>query len=287
MGPLGPASAIEDGFMDRSDKRLAGARAAYDRDGWYCLGSAFDSAEVALLRERVEQITAVPRPEVVYEQGSHHVRAIHGCHRYDDVCARLTRLPRLVDLAEAFVGEPVYVYQFKVNLKQPYHGAPWPWHQDFAFWREEDGMPAAKAVNLVLLLDATFAGNGPLLVIPGTHHLGLLDMPDDAGKPPRGDWRNHVSADLTYTVSADIVSQLAARSGVEPILGPAGTVYAFHPSIVHSSSDNRSPHRRAIMLITYNAVSNAPANPSRPAFLVDTDTTPVARLAGDVLLPAG
>ncbi len=274
------------GPLDSSTESLADARVAYDRDGWYCHSSALAPDEVALLRERVEGIISQPRPEVVYERGSHDVRAIHGCHRYDNVCARLTRLPRLVDLAEALVGEPVYVYQFKVNLKPPHHGAAWPWHQDFAFWREEDGMPAAKAVNLALLLDEADLSNGPLLVVPGTQHLGLLDMPDDGCRPPRGDWRNHVSADLTYTVSADVVSQLVARSGIKPMLGPAGTVYAFHPSIVHSSSDNHSPYRRALLLITYNAVSNAPANPSRPAFLVDTDTTAVSRLAVDRLISA-
>jgi ectoine hydroxylase len=272
--------------MDSSVQSLKNEKSAYDRDGWCRHPSALHPDEVTLLRERVDFICSQPRPEIVYEQGSCDVRAIHGCHRYDNVCAQLTRLPRLVNLAETLIGEPVYVYQFKVNLKQPYHGASWPWHQDFAFWREEDGMPAAKAVNLALLLDAADLSNGPLLVISGTQHIGLLDMPDDSCKPPRGDWRDHVSADLTYAVSTDAASRLAAQSGITPLLGPPGTIYAFHPSIVHSSSDNHSPHRRALLLITYNAISNAPANPTRPAFLVDPDTTAVARLAVDQLLPA-
>jgi ectoine hydroxylase len=272
--------------MDSNGDNLAGARAAYDRDGWYRLHTALDSDEVALLCERIERIISQPRPEVVHERDGHHVRAVHGCHRYDDVCSRLTRLPRLVDLAEALVGEPVYVYQFKVNLKQPHHGAAWPWHQDYAFWREEDGMPAPKAVNLALLLDAADLGNGPLLVIPGSQCLGLLDMPAGGARAPHGDWRNHVSADLTYTVSAEVAGRLAARSGTRPLLGPAGTIYAFHPSIVHASSDNHSPDRRSLLLITYNAVSNAPARPTRPAFLVDTDVAAVTRLTVDRLLPA-
>jgi ectoine hydroxylase len=274
-------------YMNSSAQILVNAKSVYDRDGWYRHTSALCPDEVALLCERVDWMCKQSRPEVVYEQGSHDVRAIHGCHRYDDVCAQLTRLPRLVDLAEALIGEPIYVYQFKINLKQPFRGVSWPWHQDFAFWREEDGMPAAKAVNLALLLDTADLSNGPLLVISGSQRRGLLnDVSGDGRKPPHGDWRNHVSADLTYTVGTDVASQLAAQSGTTPLVGPPGTIYAFHPSIVHSSSDNRSPHRRALLLITYNAVSNAPANPTRPAFLVDPDTTPVARLSADRLLPA-
>jgi ectoine hydroxylase len=63
------------------------------------------------------------------------------------------------------------------------------------------------------------------------------------------------------------------------MLGPAGTLTAFHPNLVHSSSDNLSPDRRAVLLITYNAVGNAPIQPTRPDFLVDRDATPVRPMA--------
>jgi ectoine hydroxylase len=183
--------------MDSSAQSLVDAKSVYDRDGWYRHTSALGSDEVALLHERVDWICSQSRPEVVYERGSYDIRAIHGCHRYDNVCAQLTRLPRLVDLAEALAGEPLYVYQFKMNLKQPHHRASWPWHQDFTFWREEDGMPARKAVNIALLLDTADLSNGPLVVISGRQHLGLLDMTDDGCKPSRSGRRDHVPARST------------------------------------------------------------------------------------------
>jgi L-proline 4-hydroxylase len=255
---------------------------AYHREGWCRTGFRLAASEVALLRERVDGISAQTRPEVVYERDGETVRAIHGCHRYDEVCARLVRLPSLVDLAEALLGEPVYVYQFKVNLKHPGVGHAWPWHQDYTFWREEDGMPTANAVSIMVLLDDVDESNGPLVVVPGSHRSGLFDVPSRAAGSG-GDWRENVSADLTYTVSDRRAGRLSGQYGTRAIVGPAGSVYAFHPVLVHSSSDNLSTRRRAILLVTYNAVSNAPDRPTRPVFLVDTDTTAVTRLATDRL----
>jgi ectoine hydroxylase len=255
------------------------AKATYDRDGWYQSPEPLAEDLIRKLRDSVERISLESRPEVVYEEASRVVRAIHGCHEFDEVCARLVRLPVLLDLAHTLIGDPVYVYQFKVNLKQPYAGAAWPWHQDYAFWHREDGMPSDLAVNLAIFLDDTYDDNGPLRVIPGTHRLGVISSGDGSMARVAGDWQKHVSADLEHTVPLEYVDQLIEKRGQQLLVGPAGTLCAFHPSIVHSSSDNLSGNRRALLLVTYNLVSNAPAHPSRPEFLVGRDTTPVVRLA--------
>ncbi|WP_251095893.1 phytanoyl-CoA dioxygenase family protein [Streptomyces sp. Caat 7-52] len=248
-------------------------KSAYDKDGHCSLPYRFTDGSVELLRRRVAAISAQTRPEVVHEKDSGAVRAIHGCHEFDDVCRALVSHPVLVELARTLIGGPVYVYQFKVNLKQAREGAAWPWHQDFAFWSEEDGMPRPDAVNIAVPLDDVHEDNGPLLVIPGSHDLGLFDLPVRSERT--SDWRQHVSDDLAYTVSAERAERMIEERGKALILGGAGSLHAFHPSIVHSSSNNRSADRRALLLITYNAVDNAPAEPTRPLFLVGRDTTPV------------
>ncbi|MFE7097147.1 phytanoyl-CoA dioxygenase family protein [Streptomyces erythrochromogenes] len=266
---------------------LSELKSVYDRDGSCPLPHRFDDASVELLRERVARISAQRRPEVVHEKDSDVVRAIHGCHEFDDVCASLVRHPLLVELAETLIGGPVYVYQFKVNLKQAREGAAWPWHQDFAFWSEEDAMPRPDAVNLAIPLDDVHEENGPLVVVPGSHTMGLFDLPAKA-QDGTSDWRRHVSNDLAYTVDPARAQRLIEQNGKRTILGEAGSLHAFHPSIVHSSSNNRSADRRALLLITYNAVANAPAEPTRPAFLVGRDTTPLTARQDDRLglLPA-
>ncbi|GAA2460477.1 phytanoyl-CoA dioxygenase family protein [Streptomyces macrosporus] len=248
--------------------------AAYRRDGYFRFPYRFHGESVRLLRERVSAISRQRRPEVVHEKDTDTVRAVHGCHAFDDLCRALVRHPRLVALAEALLGGPVYTYQFKVNLKRAREGAAWPWHQDFSFWREEDGMARPDAVNIAVPLDAVHPDNGPLVVIPTSHTLGLLDLPENSDNS-RGDWRQHVSANLAYTVKADRAEELMRQRGRKPILGPAGSIHVFHPSIVHSSSNNTSSDGRALLLITYNRVDNAPKNPTRPEFLVSRDSTAI------------
>ncbi|TDD61274.1 phytanoyl-CoA dioxygenase [Kribbella antibiotica] len=248
----------------------------YHDRGWVVLAEGIDQQTLAELRDSVTRISALEREEVVHETGGEVVRALHGCHRFDDVCARLVRHPRLVDLAEALIGDQVYVYQFKVNLKNPRVGQQWPWHQDFAFWSIEDGMPAPDAVNIAINLDEVHEGNGPLTVLTGSHALGVVGQ---SGSAASGDWRQHVSADLAHSVPADLAAELATKHQPEQLVGPAGAVAAFHPNIVHSSSDNLSADRRTVLFITYNSIKNVPSRVSRPEFLVDRDTTPVTKLA--------
>lgn len=259
--------------MSQAVISLNAAKGAYEESGWYRSSVQLGGETLDKIRQAVDELSREVRPEVVYEKGTDVVRAIHGCHLYDETMAMLVRFPLFVELAVALVGDSVYVYQFKVNMKQPYEGAAWPWHQDFAFWKSEDGMPEDRAVNIAVLIDDTDKDNGPLRVVPGTHRLGLVGVKDDA--PRSGNWRNHVAADLEHTVPVDVAERLESERGSELITGPAGSVYAFHPSIVHASSSNLSPSRRALLLITYNATSNAVHSSPRPEFLVGTDLRPV------------
>jgi ectoine hydroxylase len=267
--------------MPLSTQDLGIAKAEYETAGYYRHVDSLGAENIGKIRDSVERISRETRPEVIFEKDTNVVRAVHGCHLFDETSAKLVRLPLLLGLAEALVGEPVYVYQFKVNLKQPFEGAAWPWHQDYTFWRNEDGMADDRAVNIAVLLDETHESNGPLQVLPGTHRLGLVETADQAERS--GDWRQHVSADLEYTVPDDAAERLEKEYGKQLIVGPVGSIFAFHPSIVHSSSSNRSPDRRAMLLVTYNAVSNAPQSSPRPEFLVSKDTTPVTAVADNRL----
>ncbi len=254
----------------------------YIRDGWCTLPYRLEPAILSSIRASIERISEMEREEVVCEQDGRTVRALHGCHRFDPVCAELVGLPLLVDVAEALIAGEVYVYQFKVNIKSAGNGEKWPWHQDFAFWKYEDGMPTDRAVNIAINLDDVHESNGPLQVLTGTHKLGLADP--GPGDSNGGDWREHVSSNLTYTVSDDRVDRLKESHPVQLLVGPPGTISAFHPSIVHASSPNRSSDRRTVLFITYNSLENAPKHPRRPNFLVDRSVTPVKRLVTPLAL---
>lgn len=265
-------------MTESTPKAASTARASYAEKGWFVAPERLGTEALDRIRGSVNDISATVRPEVVYEEGTKVVRAVHGCHRYDRTCAELVRHPMLLDLAEELIGGPVYLYQFKVNVKSPREGREWPWHQDYAFWAHEDGMPGSDAVNIAVNLDDVHEVNGPLTVLSGSHTLGLVEEVGEAGGRAGQDWREHVSAKLSHTVSESRVETLVHDFPPEKLLGPAGAITAFHPSIVHSSSANLSADRRAMLLLTYNSVDNVPTRLSRPEFLVDRDTTPVRRM---------
>jgi L-proline 4-hydroxylase len=245
----------------KAEKPLVDLKSSYERDGWIEYPYRLSGSTLELLRERIESISLLVRPEVVYEQGTKTVRAILGCHAFGDACSALVRHPQLLALAEALLGRSVYVYQFKVNIKQAHEGAAWSWHQDFTFWSEKDGMPRPDAVNIAFPLDGTYEGNGPLVLIPGSHRLGIHNLPKMESGGRKSDWRQHISANLAYTVKSDHAESLSRMNGKKSLISQSGSIYAFHPSIVHSSSNNLSADRRALLIITYNAIDNAPSAP--------------------------
>ena len=79
-----------------------------------------------------------------------------------------------MEAAQRILQDEVYVHQFKVNAKLAFRGEVWEWHQDYIFWRNEDGMPTDNVVTLALFLDEVNEFNGPLLFVPGSHKLDIL-----------------------------------------------------------------------------------------------------------------
>jgi ectoine hydroxylase len=273
--------------MNQTTADLDKLRDTYHAEGWCAPPLAVDASTLALLRAELEAIAATTRDEVVMESDGSAVRALHGCHTYSEIFQALVSHPVLVSLATGILGGDVYVYQFKINIKAARQGGEWPWHQDFSFWHLEDGMAEPNAVNIAICLDRIDDLNGPLKVISGSHDRGLLhDGADTDGPNREDDWRAHVSTDLTYTVSPERIGSLCAEARPISMHGERGAIHVFHPSVVHSSTSNLSPNRRALLLITYNRVDNAPARPSRPEFLVSRDTTPLRPMADDRLVIA-
>ncbi|MEV0318588.1 phytanoyl-CoA dioxygenase family protein [Streptomyces sp. NPDC050658] len=258
-------------MIDTDDGHLTELIAEYEENGWCRAPFRFTEPSVDVLRDSLDAICRRGGPEVVHEPDSTAVRAVHGCHEFDDAYAALVRHPYLLALAEALTGTPVYVYQFKVNLKQAREGQAWPWHQDFAFWNAEDGLPTPAAVTLAVPLDDVHEDNGPLMLVPGSHRVGYLG-PGKVTRRDSGDWRKNFAANPEHVMDDARAQELIASFGSTRATGRAGTIQAFHPNIVHSSSDNTSPDRRALLMVSYNSIDNAPPNPTRPEFLVGRDT---------------
>ncbi len=164
----------------------------------------------------------------------------------------------------------------------------WEWHQDYIFWRNEDGMPTNDVVTVALFLDEVNEFNGPLLFVPGSQNGGVIE-PRARNEAEGGEesWKADVAAALSYMVQQDTLAELVGDGGITAPKGRAGSVLFFDGNVVHGSAPNMSPSDRMLALVTYNAVSNAPTGGRkvRPEFLCSRDFTPVTRLeSGELAL---
>jgi ectoine hydroxylase len=259
---------------------------AYRTDGYLILPACFQAAELAALKDEVAKEFVIDSERRVLEKGGTMVRSVYGCHAENEAFGRLVRDPRLLEPAVQLLGDQAYIYQFKINAKAAFGGDLWEWHQDYAFWLHEDGVPEPNLINIVLFLDEVTEFNGPMLMVAGSHREGVIDCRPLGGQPQGYEqapsWVSNLTADLKYSVGKEQLARLAGRYRLVSAKGPRGSVLLFHPNLVHGSAVNMSPFDRMIAIATYNRVDNLPRPKAvrRPWFLVGEDATPLAPLAG-------
>lgn len=248
--------------MTLTDKQLS----SYKDEGYLFLPDYFSADEMDILTTEVLKLRTTEKVGKVFEKDGTSVRALHGSNERSSILSNLTRLPRLLNTAVQILESEVYVYQFKINTKAAFSGDTWPWHQDFIFWHQEDGMPSPQALNVLIFIDEVTQFNGPLFLIPGSHKEGTIQ-----NKPKGQGWEASFSADLKYTVPNEHVTNLAKQRSLFSPTGAPGSVLFFHPNCVHASTNNISPFSRNVIIVTYNSIQNIPLNKDnpRPEFLVN------------------
>lgn len=248
----------------------------FNERGFLLLENLIPEEVIDHLSKTVEKLETKEYPGHVFEAHGKGFRALHGCHLYDKTFNGLIRSPELLDTAKKLLNDDVYVHQLKVNLKKPFNGEQWPWHQDYIYWRNKDGIPKDSIISVMLFIDDINEFNGPLFIIPKSHAVGCIDSGNR--DVTNGGWDQDVSADLTYQVENKLVDELIKKEGIFSAKGKKGTVLWFHGNIIHASPPNISPYKRRVGIITYNPVSNASTisgTQPRPEFICGTDTRPL------------
>ena len=256
--------------MQLSQEQLA----RFDRDGYLFFPSLFKSEEIRVLSSEVPGLYAQHRPENVREKGSDAVRTNFAAHLYSAPFARLARHPRMVLPVKQMFGEDVYMHQFKINGMMAFDGDVWQWHQDYGTWKNDDLMPEPRAMNVAIFLGDVNEFNGPLMFIPGSHKLGVLDAQHDTATTSYPLW----------TINHDTIRKLVERGGIVAPKGPAGSMILFHSCLVHASTSNLSPWDRISVYLSLCAVSNHIRRFKRPEYIAHRDFTPIACLPDDCLL---
>jgi ectoine hydroxylase len=238
----------------------------FKENGYVMYRNFFDKSYVNEVKEKIARYAQLDHPGIIKEADGVTFRGIHGPHLYDEFFQKIASNKNIVALAEKVLGEKCYLHQFKINMKQKMTGESWPWHEDFVYWHEKDSIAEPKLVNIALLLDESDMLSGPLCFIPGSHKRKIFYAKSD--ESTLLDWKNDLSADLNYKIGRELVADMIGSRGVEYALGSAGDLLMFNPLIAHCSVSNLSPYDRRLLILTFNAVSNAPTVPmGRPEFL--------------------
>jgi len=200
--------------------------ARYDQDGFLIFKDVLDHNLIQEASDHVDWLLE-KNPNLRGEQLHHNLMT------HDPFWVRLISDPRLLDIAEQFVGPNIGLFASHYISKPPLTGQEVLWHQDGGYWPLEP----MKVVTLWLAIDRADQENGCMRVIPGTHKLELVEMLDSSAK----------GAVLDRETPPEYVEEDKA---VDIVLDP-GDVEVHHPNIIHGSYANRSPRRRCGLTIRY------------------------------------
>ena len=212
--------------METTAERRSSAAEKFEREGYALFPKVLDADLIREASDHVSWLQA-KHPELRPEQLGHTLMT------HDAFWVRLISDPRLLDIAEQFIGPNIALFASHYISKPPFDGQPVLWHQDGSYWPLEP----MEVVTLWLAVDDSLPENGCMRVIPGTQTMDLQEMKK----------RTEVASVLGSGMDDDLVD---ASKAIDFVL-KAGGVSVHHPNIVHGSEANHSPLRRCGLTIRY------------------------------------
>lgn len=170
-----------------------------------------------------------------HADGSETVRVVEPVVELDPDLDALVDDARICEPMRDLVGsEEIALWTDKLNLKRPWEGSGFGWHQDSPYWIH-DCAHVDRLPNVMVTLDDAGEDNGCFRVVRGSHKRGCL--------PGRADG-SQLGGFFTDPDCFD------AADGV-PMAVPAGSLVFFSPHSVHGSLPNRSSRPRRAIVLTY------------------------------------
>lgn len=211
-------------------------------------------------------------PQSVVEPNSQELRSIFAVHQLNDVMRHVCHHPKLVAMAQQLLGSAVYVHQSRINYKAGFGGQPFYWHSDFETWHVEDGMPAMRAVSCSIALTPNTPYNGPLMLVPGSHHRFISCV----GQTPVDHYKQSLQKQDLGVPDPESLTELIEALGVIAPTGLAGSVTFFECNTMHGSNSNITPYPRSNIFVVYNSLENKLEMPfcglaPRPNFIAERE----------------
>ena len=154
---------------------------------------------------------------------------------YDEEFWKYASESSLPDLAADLIGPDVKFRESLINYKWAGGGDEVRWHQDLPYYPHTN----TCAILMLTCLEDVASDQAPLMVVPRSHHLGLLEHYDREDK-----WLGRVcDEDLEHVPIEEAVE----------LTGGAGTLIVLHGCIVHGSRHNLSDRNRPLLTCGYSA----------------------------------
>ncbi|MES1927035.1 ectoine hydroxylase [Salinisphaera sp. T31B1] len=248
----------------------------FERDGFLSFEGFFSEERMAPFFDELDEMgrdeDLLRQDGVIRDPKSGAIRSVFDMHRISQRFDELTRDPRILGMVRQLLGGDVYIHQSRINDKYGFQGAGFDWHSDFETWHAEDGMPRMRAVSASIMLTDNNEFNGPLMLIPGSHHHFVPCQ----GTTPDDNWKSSLKAQEAGVPSQSNLQALVNRGGIVAPKGRAGSLLLFECNTLHASNSNMSPWPRSNLFFVYNSVDNALEQPfaaetPRPSFLANRD----------------
>jgi len=157
-------------------------------------------------------------------------------HTYLPWAHELASHPRVLDAVESIMGPDLLIWDSRFFTKRPGARTYITWHQDGTYW----ALHPPRACTAWIALSRSFAGNGAMQVVPGSH-LGEA-LPH----------RDTFAADNALARGQEIAVEIDESSAVTITLEP-GEMSLHHIGIVHGSKPNASDEPRIGFAVRFNA----------------------------------
>ncbi|MCW3097022.1 MAG: Phytanoyl-CoA dioxygenase family protein [Chthonomonadaceae bacterium] len=216
---------------------------AFHADGYLMVRGLFDAEETDLLLKIARADARLDGDKLARRDAQGGVTRLALRNELgDDIYSAVTRSRRIVDTMEILLGGEVYHYHHKMNMKEPFVGGAWEWHQDYGYWYN-NGCLFPDMASCMIAVDKATRENGCLQVIRGSQRMGRIE--------------HGVTGDQT---GADMERVNEALKRLELIyceMAPGDALF-FHSNLLHRSDQNRSAEPRWALISCYNAASNNP-----------------------------
>lgn len=237
----------------------------YSNEGYVFVPELLPVVDIKAVMAQLPELCALQRPEVIFEKDTQTVRSLMNVHTYSKAADNLIRNQSIIDPVKQILGSDVYVFQCVLNLKRAFTGDIWQWHQDFSTYLIDDGMPANRLVNVLIFMDEVNEFNGPLMLIPRSHH----------GEATKNDVDDTTTSYPIRALDNNRVASAVEANGMVAPKGALGSVIFANTNIIHGSASNLSPWDRALISLTLNSVENKHQGSCRPEWVVMNDFSPV------------